>query len=363
MLYPSGFALQQGAIKKREAVGGLANGEKGCKMIIISGGSGFIGSALLWRLNQESFDNIMIVDSWQTSSKWLNIRARRFTQALPKEDFLPWLQNQADPREIEVVFHLGACSSTEEKNVDYLLRNNVHYSMELFRYCAQHEIPFIYASSAATYGGAERGFADEHSAAAALEPINPYGLSKKIFDSWVLQQCQLPPLWVGLKFFNVFGPNEYHKGAMRSLVCKAVPQIRETGLVKLFKSSRPNIRDGEQSRDFVYVKDVVEVMLHFWRQAQNLENREGCSGLYNVGTGQARSFYDLVKAVFVAMEKPCAVSWVEMPDSIKDGYQYFTEAEMTKLYSQGGYTKPFMSLEAAVYDYVVHYLGDGEKYL
>lgn len=333
-------------------------------MIIITGGSGFIGSALLWRLNQSSRHDIMIVDSWDTSPKWLNLRQSRFINAMPKEDFIPWLTSKADPRNIEVIVHLGACSSTEEKDMDYLLRNNVHYSMALFAYCSQHAIPFIYASSAATYGASEAGFDDDHQQAYGLQPINPYGLSKKIFDSWVLSQTVCPPLWVGLKFFNVFGPNEYHKGSMRSLVCKAVPQILAEGRVQLFKSHRADIADGEQKRDFVYVKDVVEVVMHFLDISQKTPIPEQISGLYNVGTGQARSFYDLAKAVFAALGRPSEISWIAMPESILHGYQYFTEANVTKLRQVAGYRREFTPLESAVKDYVVNYLGEGDaKYL
>jgi ADP-L-glycero-D-manno-heptose 6-epimerase len=336
---------------------------QGEEMIIISGGSGFIGSALLWRLNQLSIREVMIVDNWHTSPKWLNIRTLHYTEAMHKDDFLPWLTAGADGSTIEAIFHLGACSSTEEKDLDYLWRNNVHYSMALFRYCTKNAIPFIYASSAATYGAAEEGFADDHAQAATLQPINPYGLSKKLFDTWVLNQKECPPLWVGLKFFNVFGPNEYHKGSMRSLVCKAVPQIEKSGKVGLFRSHRAGIADGEQKRDFIYVKDVVEVMVHFWQESKNQAIGARRSGIYNVGSGQARTFYDLAQAVFAALEKPCEISWIDMPESIREGYQYFTEARMEKLREQGGYTKPFTSLEAGVQEYVRSYLKGGESFL
>jgi ADP-L-glycero-D-manno-heptose 6-epimerase len=332
-------------------------------MIVVTGGSGFIGSALLWRLNQLSIRDIMIVDNWQNSAKWLNMRTAQFTQAMHKDDFLPWLARSEEAKKITAIFHLGACSSTEEKNMDYLLRNNVHYSMELFRFCYKNTIPFIYASSAATYGGAEGGFDDDHAQALSLQPINPYGFSKKLFDSWVLAQSEVPPLWVGLKFFNVFGPNEYHKGSMRSFVCKAVPQITEQGAAQLFRSHRQGIADGEQKRDFVYVKDVVEVMVHFWQESKNPETRSRRSGLYNVGSGEARSFYDLAKAVFVALDMPCQIKWIEMPASIREGYQYYTEARMDKLRTQGAFAKAFTPLEEAVKDYVVNYLQGGEKHL
>lgn len=332
-------------------------------MIIITGGSGFIGSALLWRLNQSSINDVLVVDNWQDTPKWLNIRTRQFTQAMPKEDFLSWLGTKADPRSIEVIFHLGACSSTAEKDMDYLLRNNVHYSMELFKYCSTHSIPFIYASSAATYGDAEEGFEDDHDKAPFLQPINPYGLSKKIFDSWVLTQTACPPLWAGLKFFNVFGPNEYHKEGMRSFVCKAVPQIESSGKVQLFKSYRPGIADGQQKRDFVYVKDVVEVMLHFWQESKKSPLPSPRSGIYNVGTGEARSFMDLAQAVFAALGRPCEITWVETPEAIRNGYQYFTQARMEKLRTVGGYERAFTPLEEAVRDYVVNYLKGGERFL
>ena len=250
---------------------------------------------------------------------------------------------------------MGACSSTSEKNMDYLLKNNVHYSMELFKFCCDRRIPFIYASSAATYGNGEFGYADTLDVMTQLRPINPYGLSKHMFDLWVLKQKVFPPKWVGLKFFNVFGPGEEHKGDMKSLVCKAVPQITETGRLKLFKSYKPGIGHGEQKRDFVYVKDVIEVIKHFIDGSLNHKDSFQ-SGIYNVGSGLARSFADLGSAIFKAMDRREEFEWIDVPDSIREGYQYHTQAHLDLLRSKGGFKKDFTSLEDAVSDYVVHYL-------
>lgn len=332
-------------------------------MIIVTGGAGFIGSALIWRLNQDGRRNIVIADEFDDTAKWQNIVKRQFNLALDKDELLDWLNKDENRTSVEAIFHLGACSSTSEKNTGYLLKNNVHYSMSLFNFCKHSGIPFIYASSAATYGNGEHGYKDTHKENDLLKPINPYGFSKKMFDSWVLQQSQCPPFWAGLKFFNVFGPGEYHKGSMASLVSKAVPQIQQTGSLKLFKSYKPGISHGEQKRDFVYVKDVVDVMLHLWELSKTKTDAQEYSGLYNVGTGQARSFHDLGKAVFDAMQLPYSFEWVDMPDSIKDGYQYYTEAEMSKLKEFANYQNSFTSMEAAVKEYVQEYLLTQDKHL
>jgi ADP-L-glycero-D-manno-heptose 6-epimerase len=330
-------------------------------MIVLTGGAGFIGSNLLWRLNRDKLNDILVVDNLGISEKWKNLTNRNIYLCLHKDDFFPWLEKNGKDHHIEAVVHLGACSSTSEKNMDYLLRNNVQYSIKLFQYCVAHRVPFIYASSAATYGNGEHGYEDSEKFIPNLRPINPYGLSKQMFDLWTLKQTAFPPFWVGLKFFNVFGPFEYHKGDMKSLVCKAVPQILENGKLKLFKSHKDGINHGEQKRDFVYVKDVVEVLMHFINAAR-LKHLSIESGIYNVGSGHARSFADLGHAIFKAMDKTAVFDWIDIPASIRDGYQYFTEADLSNLRTRGGVTFPFTPLEEAVDDYVKNYLIGGHLF-
>lgn len=332
-------------------------------MIVITGGAGFIGSALVWRLNQMGFTNLVLVDNLGTNLQWKNISKSNYYLNIHKDEFRDWLQTHGDEEGIEAIFHMGACSSTAEHDMNYLLKNNVHYSIDLFKYCESRQIPFIYASSAATYGMGEQGYSDDPEDVAHLRPINPYGLSKQMFDLWVLKQKKFPPFWAGLKFFNVYGPNEYHKEGMRSLVCKAVPQIQEHGSLKLFKSAKEGVADGEQQRDFIYVKDAVDVMVHFWTSFQKTAELKPKPGIYNVGTGQARSFADLGRAVFRALGQKESIDWIDMPASIRHGYQYFTEASLTKLRTVGLYKKPFTSIEDGVYDYVTQYLTGDDPYL
>lgn len=328
-------------------------------MIVVTGGAGFIGSAFVWRLNQEGFDDILVVDHLGTGPKWKNLGKRRIVNCLHKDDLTQWLQKYAKSSAIEAIFHLGACSSTTERDADYLMRNNVHYSMDLFEFAAREGIPFIYASSAATYGAGEAGYTDEMSGIARLRPINPYGYSKHLFDCWALRQKTKPPVWVGLKYFNVFGPQEYHKGSQASVVYHAFPQIRDHGQLKLFKSYRPDYRDGEQKRDFVYVKDVVDVMYHIFRQRTKVT-----SGIYNLGSGLARTWKDLGAAVFGALEKGQAkFEFIEMPDNLRGQYQYFTEAPLTNLRSALSYDREFMTLENAINDYVQNHLLQSDQYL
>lgn len=328
-------------------------------MIIITGGAGFIGSALTWRLNDAGISDIMIVDRLGSGQKWQNLAKRRLTTLMHKDDFLPWFESNAMRLNVDAVFHLGASSSTTETDCDYLVRNNLHYSQRLFGLCADFRIPFIYASSAATYGAGHSGYDDDPELVPLLRPLNPYGFSKHIFDTWVLKQTAQPPFWAGLKFFNVYGPNEYHKGGQTSVVYQVVPQVKETGQIKLFKSYKAGIGHGEQKRDFVYVKDCVEVMLHLLNHVGRAQ-----SGIYNLGTGEARSFADLARAVFYAMGYGTAnLSWVEMPEQLRTQYQYFTEARMQRLFTQTGYDRPMTRLSEGVQDYVQNYLLKDDPYL
>jgi ADP-L-glycero-D-manno-heptose 6-epimerase len=325
-------------------------------MILVTGGAGFIGSALVWGLNQSGRDDIVVVDHFGLGDKWQNLARRRVDFALPLDQFRSWLDTHT--RDVEAVFHLGACSTTTERDADYLMRNNVLFSKSLWDYCAARSIPFLYASSAATYGAEEEDFSDSHQRIPALLPINKYGFSKHMFDSWAIKQAVTPPSWFGFKFFNVYGPQEYHKGAQASVAYHAFPQVRDKGRLRLFKSYRLGIDHGEQRRDFVYVKDIVRVLLHFWKNARQIP-----SGIYNLGTGEARSFKDLGSAVFSALGKDPIFDWIEMPETLRGQYQYFTEASLKKLRSEAGYTAEFHSLEAGVGDYVRNYLLHQDPYL
>lgn len=318
-------------------------------MILVTGAAGFIGSAIVWGLNQSGRDDIVAVDHLGLGDKWKNLARRHIDFVVPKDNVPAWLKDNA--KSIEAVFHLGACSATTERDADYLMNNNVLFTKDLWDYCAQYSIPFLYASSAATYGAEEENFSDEHKNIPNLVPINKYGWSKQIFDNWAIKQKKTPPAWFGFKFFNVYGPQEYHKGAQASVIHHAFPQIRDKGRLRLFKSYRDAVAHGEQQRDFVYVKDIVRIMLHFWKNAKNIP-----SGLYNLGTGEARSFKDLGQAVFTAMGIEPRFDWIDMPDSLKNQYQYFTEANLEKLRTAAGYTADFHSLEAGVADYVRNYL-------
>lgn len=314
-------------------------------MILITGGAGFIGSVLVKALNERGHHDIVIVDRLKETSKWKNLRNLKFDRYIHVDDFFT-PENEDLFQQFEIVFHMGACSSTTQMDMDFLNIYNVEYSKNLFGLCSALNIPFIYASSAATYGAGEHGYSDEHAGIEKLRPLNPYGYSKQLFDEWALRQEATPPLWFGLKFFNVFGPNEYHKEEMRSLVHKAYQQINETGKVKLFKSHKEGFEDGKQLRDFIYVKDVVRAMLEL---AQKTEG----SGVYNLGTGEARSFYDLVVATFNSMERKVDIEYIDMPESIRGQYQYFTQADMSK-FKKLCPEFNFSKLENAVKDYVEH---------
>jgi len=316
-------------------------------MIVVTGGAGFIGSAVVWKLNKMGIDKIIIVDELGTDDKWKNLNGLRYADFFHKDDFIGLVLQRAVPFKISAIIHLGACSSTTEKDADYLMDNNFHYSQELALYSLENEIRFIYASSAATYGDGSEGYNDDETQLEKLRPLNMYGYSKHLFDLWVKRNGLLNKV-VGLKYFNVYGPNEYHKGDMRSVVHKAFEQIRDTGKVKLFKSYRSDYKDGEQKRDFIYVKDAVDITLFF------LEHKDK-NGIYNVGTGKAQTWIELVTALFNALEKPVNIEFIDMPDEIRDKYQYFTQANLEKLRA-AGYDKPIMNVQQGVDDYVKNYL-------
>ncbi|MGE5497320.1 MAG: ADP-glyceromanno-heptose 6-epimerase [Syntrophothermus sp.] len=316
-------------------------------MIVVTGGAGFIGSAIVWKLNQMGEENILIVDSLGTGDKWKNLVGLKYNEILHKEDFLQRIMEDNLPFVVDSVIHMGACSATTEKDADYLLENNYKYTAELVKYCLPRKARFIYASSAATYGDGANGYDDNENELMSLHPLNMYGYSKHMLDLWAKKAGVLDKI-AGLKFFNVYGPNEYHKEDMRSVVHKAYEQIRDTGKVKLFKSNIPQYKDGEQMRDFIYVKDVVDIVIYF------LQNRDK-NGIFNVGQGKARTWNDLVSAIFTSMNKPVNIEYIDMPEVLKNKYQYFTQANVDKLV-KAGYTKSFSSLEEGVKDYVENYL-------
>lgn len=321
-------------------------------MIVLTGTAGFIGSVMLQKLNLEGVENVVVVDDFTKRAKENNVMGKNYIQKVQRDDFFLWFDEYAN--EVELVIHLGARTDTTEFDVNVFNILNLEYSKQIWMRCASHNIPLIYASSAATYGGGEFGYDDNHEIVEKLKPLNPYGESKNDFDKWALKQEKLPPFWAGLKFFNVYGPNEYHKGRMASVIFHAFHQIGETGRVRLFRSHRPDFEDGKQLRDFVYVKDVADVI---WF----LMHHRPASGLYNLGTGKARTFLDLAKATFAAMDKEPVIEFIDTPEDIRGKYQYFTEANMKKLHD-AGYDKPFTSLEAGVDDYVRRYLSKGEYF-
>ncbi len=323
-------------------------------MIVVTGGAGFIGSAIIWRLNKDGFDRIMVVDSLGRDEKWRNLLNLKFIDFEDKERFIKELERGGFNDSVEGIIHMGACSSTIERDADFLIQNNYEYTKRLAIWCLRNDKRFVYASSAATYGDGREGFSDDHRVLERLRPLNIYAYSKHLFDLWAFKNGLLNRI-AGLKYFNVFGPNEYHKGEMRSVVHKAFEQIKKEGRVRLFKSYNPKFKDGGQMRDFIYIKDAVEMTLFIY-------NTPGANGIFNVGTGIARSFYDLAVAVFRAMGREEDIEYIEMPESIRDKYQYLTRAEMGKLYRLG-YNKRILSLEEAVEDYVKNYLSTQDPYL
>lgn len=321
-------------------------------MIVVTGAAGFIASCLIGSLIEKGYKHIIAVDDFSKKEKAGNFIDKSIQEFSERAEFFEWLDQHA--KEIEFIFHIGARTDTTEFNMAVFDELNTGYSMSVWKACSKYGIPLVYASSAATYGLGELGYADNHEIVNDLKPLNPYGVSKNDFDKWALAQESAPPFWAGMKFFNVYGPNEYHKGRMASVIFHAYHQINETGRVKLFRSHRPDFEDGGQLRDFIYVKDVVSVLIFM------LENKPE-SGLYNLGTGKARTFLDLAKATFTACDKKTIIDFVDTPADIRDKYQYFTEANMAKL-KNAGYNKEFYSLEEGVNDYVRNYLIP-EKYL
>lgn len=322
-----------------------------CKMennanILVTGAAGFIGSCMVSYLNQEGFENLILVDQFDDESKELNLLNKKYITKVERETFFDWIKTFE--QKINFVIHLGARTDTTEFDYSVHQHLNVNYSKSIWNYCTDNNIPLIYASSAATYGAGGLGYEDKHDIIEKLKPLNPYGISKNEFDKWVLQQDRQPPFWAGLKFFNVYGPNEYHKARMASVIFHSYNQIKQNGIVKLFRSHRPECLDGEQLRDFIYVKDVIKVC--FW-----LMQNQPASAIYNLGTGIARSFNDLVRSTYAALDKDPTIEYIDIPEDIRETYQYFTEATMDKL-RKAGYDAEFYTLEKGVDDYVRHYL-------
>jgi ADP-L-glycero-D-manno-heptose 6-epimerase len=315
-------------------------------MIVVTGGAGFIGSAIVWRLNTMGEDKIIIVDELGKDEKWKNLVGLNFNDFINKDEFIEKI-NSGLVFKIDSIIHMGANSSTTEKDADHLLKNNYEYTKTLAEYSIKNNIRFIYASSAATYGDGSLGFNDDESTFHSLRPLNMYGYSKSLFDLWSIRTGAVNKI-TGIKYFNVYGPNEYHKGDMRSVVHKAFEQIRDTGKVKLFKSKKPSYKDGEQKRDFVYIKDAVDMTLFFL-------DKKNINGIFNVGAGNARTWNDLVKSIFTALNKETRIEYIDLPDHLADKYQYFTEANLNKI-NTAGYNKPLTPLEDGVNDYIKNYL-------
>ena len=315
-------------------------------MIIVTGAAGFIGSCLVSKLNQAGFNNVVVVDDFTKHEKDKNLEGKIFEAKVERGVLADWLAT--NQKQIDIIFHIGARTDTTEFDKAIFDALNVEYTQMLWNFCADHSIPLVYASSAATYGLGEFGYEDNHEVIAKLKPLNPYGDSKNDFDIWALQQEKQPPFWAGLKFFNVYGPNEYHKARMASVVYHAYHQIKKTGAVNLFQSHREDYAHGTQMRDFIYVKDLCEVCLFLMHHRKN-------SGLYNLGSGQARTWNDLAQAIFAALQLPVQVNYIPIPEDIRVAYQYFTEATMHKM-RQIGYVKPFTTIEEGIADYVNNYL-------
>ena len=315
-------------------------------MIVVTGAAGFIGSCLIGELNRKGLQEIIAVDEEERSDKKVNYSTKKIQQFINRQHFINWLETNASG--VKFVFHIGARTDTTEKSVDIFNELNLNYSKSIWKICALHQIPMVYASSAATYGLGENGYEDNHDTIPSLKPLNPYGDSKQAFDCWVLEQTKCPPFWAGLKFFNVYGPNEYHKGRMASVIFHTFHQIKEKGEMRLFRSHNPNYKNGEQLRDFIYVKDVVNV-------CSFLMDKTPKSGIYNLGSGKARTFMDLASLTFTSLGLSPKIDFVDTPEDIRSTYQYFTEADMTKLV-EVGYSYPFHTLEEGISDYVENYL-------
>ncbi len=319
--------------------------------IAITGAAGFIPSYLVGHLNSMGYENLLLVDDFSPEAKLPNLASKKFSQKIDRNEFIAWCD--AHPGAIQHIFHLGARTDTTEMDYEVHRKWNLEYSKEVWRVCTAQRIPLVYASSAATYGDGGFGYEDSHEVVPKLKPLNPYGQSKQDFDRWALAQGTAPPFWAGVKFFNVYGPNEYHKSRMASVIMHAHKQIKEQGFARLFRSHKPGYADGGQMRDFVYVKDVAGMCI--W-----LMDAQPASGLYNIGSGKARTFLDLVRAIFSALDVPEHVQFIDTPIDIRDKYQYFTEATMGKL-EHAGYDTPRYSLEDGVREYVTQFL-EGQAY-
>lgn len=328
---------------------GMIDSQK--EYIVVTGAAGFIGSCLVGYLNQHGWNDLILVDEFGEADKEKNLEGKKYSIRVQREEFFDWLEAQ-QPR-LKFVFHIGARTDTTEFDYSIHEHLNVIYSQKMWQYCTEKKVPLVYASSAATYGAGELGYEDSHEIIPRLQPLNPYGISKNEFDKWALEQQAQPPFWAGLKFFNVYGPNEYHKARMASVIFHSFNQIKATGQVKLFRSHRPDYKDGQQLRDFIYVKDLLKIC--YW-----LMEHQPASAIYNLGTGKARSFEDLAKATFAGLDLAPDIVFIDMPKDIRDKYQYFTEADMHKLRA-AGYKESFYSLEEGVGDYVRNYLAK-EKY-
>jgi ADP-L-glycero-D-manno-heptose 6-epimerase len=321
-------------------------------MIIVTGAAGFIGSCLVNKLNNKAISDIVVADDFSNQDKNKNLHHKVINEKVHRENLFTWIeQHHAD---ISFIFHIGARTDTTEFDMSVFDKLNLNYSKSIWNHCVKYSIPLIYASSAATYGLGELGYNDDHHIINQLKPLNPYGVSKNEFDKWVLNQSEFPPFWAGMKFFNVFGPNEYHKGRMASVIFHAYRQILETGKVKLFRSHRPDFEDGKQLRDFIYVKDVVDVL--YW-----MMSKRPASGIYNLGTGHARSFLDLATSTFRSINREPLIEFIDTPADIREKYQYFTEARIEKLHS-AGYDSPFYSLEDGIEEYVQEFLINGRYF-
>jgi len=342
-------------------------------VIIVTGAAGFIGSYMVGYLNKKGYGNLILVDEFNVEEKEFNLHEKKYLVRVERDNLFEWFD--IEKLTVDFVFHLGARTDTTEFDYSIHKKLNVEYSKNIWNWCARNKIPLVYASSAATYGSGELGYKDDHDVVERLQPLNAYGISKNEFDKWALQQTRnpksetrnSPPFWAGLKFFNVYGPNEYHKGRMASVVFHAFNQIQSTDKVKLFKSHKPGFKDGEQLRDFIYVKDVAAVCYWMMKKMGNrqltISNKQSSidNGLYNVGTGKTRTFNDLANAIFKSLSLTSNIEYIDTPEDIRDKYQYFTEADMTKL-RKAGYTEEFCSLEEGVKDYVSNFLVEKKYY-
>lgn len=327
-------------------------------MILVTGAAGFIGSVIVKELNDQGAQDLILCDHFESGDKWKNLQKLKYDSFVQVEDLFahPIWKKQGS---LKAIYHMGACSDTTEHNMDYLYKNNTEFTNRLLTLAAQKNIPIVYASSAATYGAGEAGYSDDHKGVPTLTPLNKYGYSKQLSDEWILKQTKKPRVWFGVKFFNVFGPHEYHKGKMSSVVFQSFHQIKNVGEVKLFRSHRPDYQDGEQLRDFVYVKDVVRAMIELIAAGKK---KPSLSGIYNLGTGEARSFLDLVKATYQALDLEPRIHFIDMPEELRNQYQYYTQADMAKFKKALPKFK-FMKLEDAVNDYVRNHLAQKNCYL